>query len=514
MSRPPEVRCAIYCRKSTDENLSLEFNSLDAQREACEAFIASHKHEGWTCLPDRYDEGGYSGGNLDRPALQRLLKDIADGKVDVVLTYKVDRLTRSLTDFARIVEVFETHKISFVAVTQQINTSCSMGRLMLNVLLSFAQFERELVSERTRDKIAAARRRGKWSGGRPLLGYDIVPGPGGSKLSVNESEAEQVRQIFDLYLDHEALIPVVRILNERGWTTKRWTTRKDRPMGGHAFDKSRLYQLLTNVTYIGKVRYKTEVHEGEHDSIVSPEAFKHVQALLQRNGRSGGAEVRNRYGALLKGLIRCTACDCAMSHSYTTKGARRYRYYTCQRAQKSGWENCSSKSVPAEEIERFVVDRIRELVQDPSLIAETIDEAQKQAREAIRELEVDRKAQHREQRRLIAEIRKAAGDASDHAIDRMADLQQSQQDIERRLNEIDAQIAMLRNEFIDESSAAEALRKFDPVWEQLAPRERVRIVRLLVERVDYDGANSKVAITFHAAGLRDLITSSTTEEAA
>jgi len=220
------VRCGIYTRKSSEEGLEQEFNSLDAQRESGEAYIQSQASEGWVCLPEPYDDGGFTGGNMDRPALQRLLRDMQAGKIDCVIVYKVDRLSRSLLDFAKMMETFDKHQVSFVSVTQQFHTATSMGRLMLNVLLSFAQFEREIISERTRDKIAAARRKGKWSGGHPILGYDVDPR--GSKLTVNQVEAERVRDIFALYLQHRGLIPVVRELERQGWLTKHWVTRSRR----------------------------------------------------------------------------------------------------------------------------------------------------------------------------------------------------------------------------------------------------------------------------------------------
>ena len=219
-TEPGCMRCAIYTRKSTEEGLEQEFNSLDAQRESAEAYITSQQHEGWTCLPDRYDDGGFTGGNMERPAVQRLLADIQVGKVQCVVVYKVDRLSRSLLDFARMMETFDRHHIAFVSVTQQFNTATSMGRLVLHVLLSFAQFEREIISERTRDKIAAARRKGKWSGGMPLLGYDIDPHV--SKLIVNEEEAVRVRTIFEWYLRYQGLIPVAGELQRCGWVNKRW----------------------------------------------------------------------------------------------------------------------------------------------------------------------------------------------------------------------------------------------------------------------------------------------------
>jgi site-specific DNA recombinase len=351
------VRCAVYTRKSTEDGLEQEFNTLDAQRAAAEAYVQSQAAEGWTCLPERYDDGGFTGGNMDRPALQRLLADIRQGKIDAVLAYKVDRLSRSLLDFAKMMEVFEAHRVSFVSVTQQFNSATSMGRLVLNVLLSFAQFEREIISERTRDKVAATRRRGKWAGGTPLLGYDLDPR--GARLLVNDAEAEKVRAVFGLYLEHRALLPVVQELNRRGWTTKRWVNRGGQERGGRPFDRTNLYRLLTNVVYAGRVRYKDEVHGGEQPALVDADTWHKVQAQLREHGQSGGGPQRHTGGFLLRGLLRCAPCGAAMTPAHTRRGSRRYRYYTCVRAQKRGWDQCPSKAVPAGPIERFVVEQLR-----------------------------------------------------------------------------------------------------------------------------------------------------------
>ena len=351
------VRCAIYTRKSTEEGLEQEFNSLDAQRETAQAYIASQQLQGWFALPERYDDGGYSGGNLDRPALKRLLDDITAGTIDAVLVYKLDRLSRSLLDFARIMEIFEKYHVSFVCITQQFNSATSVGRLVLNMLLSFAQFERELIAERTRDKIAAARRKGKWVGGMPLLGYDIDPR--GSKLRVNEVEAARVRAIFALYLHYQALVPVIRELDRRGWRTKRWRTRKGHFRGGRAFTRNTLRQLLTNVTYLGHLRYRQEVHAGEHRALVDPATWQQVQALLREKRHH--RPVPSPGGALLQRLLRCGTCGCAMTSSHSTKGTRRYRYYVCRQAQKHGWQTCPAPSLPAGAIEDLVVQQIQPL---------------------------------------------------------------------------------------------------------------------------------------------------------
>lgn len=515
-STAPQMRCAIYTRKSTEDGLEQEFNSLDAQRDSGEHFIQSQAHEGWTCLADRYDDGGFTGGNMDRPALKRLMADIEAGRIDCVVVYKVDRMSRSLLDFARMMETFEKHHVSFVSVTQQFNTASSMGRLILNVLLSFAQFEREMISERTSDKIAAARRKGKWVGGMPLLGYNVTE----SKLVVDTDEAEQVRQIFNLYLEHEGLIPVVEELERRGWRTKRWTTHKGTQRGGRPFDKNSLWYLLTNITYIGKLRYKDEVHDGEQEAIVADDLWRRVQTKLQRNGRTGGREVRNKFGAVLKGLLHCVPCGCAMSPTHATKdGNKRYRYYVCTAAQKRGWQACPSQSIPAGEIERFVVEQIKCIGRDPQLIAETVRQAHGQATERLNELAIEgRRLQselagyHRELQKLV----KHPAEDPDNGLEaaRFADVQERIASAERRLTEAHDEGERLRRDLIDEADVARALAEFDPVWESLSPREQGRLLQLLIERVDYDGVDSTISITFHAGGIKALANHEFTGDAA
>lgn len=404
----PTTRCAIYTRKSSDEGLQQEFNSLDAQREAAEAYVASQKNEGWACLPDRYDDGGFTGGNMERPGLQRLLADISGGRIDCVVVYKVDRLSRSLMDFAKIVEVFERHGVSFVSVTQHFNTTSSMGRLTLNILLSFAQFEREIIGERIRDKIAASRQRGKWTGGTPVLGYDVDRSGPSPKLVVNPTEAARVLQVFELYLELGALLPVVAELERRGWRNKAWKTRDGRKRGGLQFDKCRLHDLLTSVVYTGKTRHKDEVYIGEHDAIVPDDVFARVQRQLQQNGRRGNTELRNKHGSMLRGLLFCKACDRAMSHTFTTSGNRRYRYYACTSATKRGRSACPSRSLPSAEIERAVVDQIRCIANDPGVLRETLTQARAQTEAALRRLADERRALERALTRLQADLRRAA----------------------------------------------------------------------------------------------------------
>src|SRR6266849_3717059 len=495
------IRCAIYTRKSTEEGLEQEFNSLDAQRESGEAFI---KSQGWLCLPDHYDDGGCTGGNMDRPALQRLLLDIAAGTIDCVAVYKVDRFSRSLLDFAKMMETFEQHRVAFVSVTQQFNTATSMGRLVLNVLLSFAQFEREMIAERTRDKIAASRRKGKWSGGMPLLGYDVDPH--GSKLLVNDHEAIRVRAIFELYLRHQSLVRVVGELDRRGWVNKRWTTRKGHDRGGQPFTKTSLHKLLTNPTYMGKIKYKNELHDGEHAAIIDPALWQRVQDVLQQQKKARAQALPNRVGALLKGRIRCVPCGCAMIPSYTGNGSKRYRYYVCTGAQKKGWRTCPAQSISAGEIERFVVDQIKSLGQDPSLV-QAISQARSRERTQITQWEADRCSLEQEVAPWRKEVRQLLdhvqpGEAGTPAVSRLADLQERIGNAERRITAIGEHMITLRRELADEDASALAI--FDPLWETLPPGEQTRVVQLLVERVDYDGARGKIAITYHPAGIATL----------
>lgn len=477
------VRCAIYTRKSTDEGLDQNFNSLDAQREAGEAFVLSRKQEGWTCLADRYDDGGFSGGNLERPALKRLLIDIEAGGVDAVVCYKVDRLSRSLLDFSRLIEVFDRHSVMFLSVTQPINTADSSGRLMLNVLLSFAQFEREMIADRTRDKMSAARRKGKWTGGHAPLGYRVHED--GGRLVVEPEEAEMLREIFHLYEDRRSLISVAEELNRRGWVTKRVGT-----LGGKPWTKTRVHQVLTNMTCTGRVEHRGQIYPGEHEAILDIATFDHVQELLAGNRVKGGARAKNRYGHLLRGLLHCKACGCAMSPSVTRRKGRVYRYYTCDHATKTGWKSCPHPSLNASRIEAAVVEQIKVIGRDPSLVAETLAQ--------IRQLQKTRSptlvAERRRLERELARLRDRNGDADRDHLGR----------IESRLTEIAEELAVLQTAAVDKRDVARALGMFQPVWDVLFPAERERIIALLVERVEFDAARETVAITFKPTGIRAL----------
>jgi len=365
---PPRLRCGIYTRKSTEEGLEQEFNSLDAQREAAEAFVLSQRREGWIALPDLYDDGGFTGANMERPALTRLLRAVEAGELDCVVVYKVDRLSRSLLDFTRMLSIFEKHKVSFVAVTQQFNTSTSLGRLTLNILLSFAQFERELIGERTRDKMSAARRKGKWVGGCPVLGYDVDPG--GGRLIVNEEEAKRVRSIFALFEKHRSAVLTLAEIERRDWRLKSWTRKTGQFRAGGPFALNSLRRLLTNIAYTGAVRHKGQPYPGEHAAILTPGTWERVQGLISHPSAFARGKSRNKHLALLSGLLYCECCQARMIYTYAMKNGRKYPYYLCLNAQRKGWAICPSKSLSAPAIEESVVGRIREAIGGVFALAE------------------------------------------------------------------------------------------------------------------------------------------------
>jgi len=375
----PRVRCAIYTRKSSEEGLEMEFNSLDAQREACEAYVLSQKAEGWTSLPSSYDDGGFSGGTLERPALKKLMEDIERGMIDIVVVYKIDRLSRSLMDFVKIVEVFDRHKVTFVSITQSFNTTTSMGRLMLNILLSFAQFEREVIGERIRDKFAASRRKGMWMGGCPPLGYDVV----NRKLVVNPLEAPLVREIFESFVRSESCVGILRQLNAAGYTKKAWTTQNGRRHEGKPLDKQYIYRILHNRVYLGEAVHKGKSYPGEHLAIIDPPLWEKAHRVLSLAPRTRGNINRARQPSLLRGLVWCGCCGSAMTPSSTSIRARgvSYRYYVCVKSLRNGREACPIRSIPAQELESAVLYQIKAAFKSPELtamIAQCMSEREKE----------------------------------------------------------------------------------------------------------------------------------------
>jgi site-specific DNA recombinase len=424
------IRCAIYTRKSTNEGLDQDFTSLDAQRESCENYVASQKNEGWILLPDKYDDGGFTGANMERPGLRQLLNGVKDKKIDCVVVYKVDRLSRSLIDFTRLLELFEKQQVTFVSVTQAFNTNNSMGRLTLNILLSFAQFEREIISERTKDKMGMARKRGKWTGGTIPLGYDLDRA--NHKLVVNPQEADQVREIFSLYLKAKSIRRVTETLNNQGRKTKEYLTADNKTMGGRKIDLGYIQRILKSMLYLGKIKYQGEVYPGLHDAIVEEDLFNRVQEILSENlVMAVNPQSKSKKG-LLVNLLHCKNCNRAMIYTHTQKTkTKRYAYYVCMGAQKNGYHTCPTRSVNAEFMEDEVMKALRKIATSP-------EELNKYAAIVAPE-----------------ELRKA----------------------------------LLVN---------------SPVWDELFPEEKRRVLRTILQSVDYDGERKVLGINISPKGIKSM----------
>jgi site-specific DNA recombinase len=367
-----KLRCAVYTRKSSEEGLDMDFNSLEAQREACEAYVVSQRAEGWVLVPDHYDDGGISGGTLERPALKRLLADIEADRLDIVLVYKIDRLSRSMLDFLKLVEMFDRRKVTFVSITQSFDTRSSMGRLTLNMLLSFAQFEREVTGERIRDKVAASRKRGMWMGGWTPFGYEARD----RKLYIHGADAEQVRAIFKRFLVLKSATKLAREL-----VAQKATNRY-----GHLLDKSVLYKILNNRVYIGEAVHKGTSYPGEHEAIIDRKLWDQVHAIIAASPRTRAAGARAQTPAILKGLL-FGPDGAAMSPTHTRKSGKLYRYYISQSVMKRGTEACPVRQIPAAEIERIVIEQFRSLLLSPEIIVATWRAARK-ADEEVRENDI------------------------------------------------------------------------------------------------------------------------------
>lgn len=487
-------RCAIYTRKSIAEGLDMDFNTLDAQREAGENYVASQKAEGWSVISKHYDDGGFSGGNMDRPALKELFEDIKNGEIDIVIVYKVDRLSRSIMDFAKIVELFEAHNVSFVSVTQHFNTKDSMGRLTLNILLSFAQFEREIISERIRDKITASKKRGQWIGGLPILGFDI--NYGGRGVVINEVEAQTVREIFDIYIEMQSMSKTVEILNDRGIFNKQWRTRKGKMRGGERFSKSTLARLLNNKKYIGKVDFKGEVYDGDFGSIVSEEVFNKANEIIKANNFEKVRPQKNKYNSLLLGKLYCAHCGTPMGPHYSKKSPNKiYRYYVCSHAQKYGWTKCPHPSLPAVEIENYLVREIAEIASSGKLRKEIVDEFYSGALQEISELENRNKTLSKALNDVLRKIESEKQRPTNPYF--LSDLQEQVEKINESIEYNKSQIlrntqnANLRRDKLDN-----ILQNFNLVWENLTWKDKKDMFDILIDKVIYKGDEGKISITF------------------
>jgi site-specific DNA recombinase len=502
---PKVVRCAIYTRKSTSEGLDSGFNTLDAQRESAEHYIKSQAAQGWTVVPAHYDDGGFTGGNMERPALTRLLDDVERGEVDVVVVYKVDRLSRSLLDFARLIERFEKRGVGLVAVTQHLDTSTSMGRLTLNILLSFAQFERELISERTRDKIAAARRHGKWTGGPLILGYRVNRER--RALETIPEEAEVVRLAFDIYLRTRSIGLTAKRLNARGFKQKQHVTKNGRQIGGRHWDKNTVHRLLRNPLYIGKVRQGTQLFVGEHEAIVSLELFDRVQQGLSERTTGRGARKGRNPEHLLTGVLRCLPCDAAMTTSVVAgKAGRKYRYYRCRKQVAEG-NVCPTGLLVADEIEAAVIAQVKLLAREGTLRERIVAElAEVDGAKLDIAAERERLCAHlvnlnAEAKRLLGAF--SGADAGGKLLaGRLGEIETEGDHLRRRIGDLEVRIRATARATSDAERVTMLLDAFDDVWDALLAEERRDLLHALIKQVRVDPEHGTLHLQPYEPALR------------
>jgi site-specific DNA recombinase len=494
-SKPDHVRVACYCRVSVAERGETQFSSITAQREALRSYVASQHGLGWRAVDETYEDDGLSGATVERPAFQRLLSDARAGRFDVLAVVRFDRLSRSQLDLLHTIEELDQLDVKFVSITQHLDTSTSMGRCMFGVMGSFAQLEREVIAERTRDKMGAARRKGMWTGGRPILGFDVA----NKRLVVNEQEAVLVRRIFAMYLQLGGLVATVEELRVRGVSNKRWTTKSGKVQGGSLFEKNSLGTTLRNVLYIGCVRAGDEVVEGEHEAIIERAVWDAVQARLAAQAPNTGARTTRRSNALLSGILRCR-CGAAMTPTTAKGRGRTYSYYACARAVKQGRAACPGSRVAAGVIEQFVVEEVRKIGRDPSVLEAAIaaDREQRDAERAklateLAELRTGRGRHVGDRDRLIAAL--GEGRAPRSLVARVAELDELVAEADGRIAGLERDLAALAGTS-DIEALKGALEEFDSVWSALDLTERARVLALVLDEVVVDGATGAAELRF------------------
>ncbi len=488
------MRVACYTRKSVTEGLDQAFNSLDAQKEAVDAYVKSQAGDGWVLLAESYDDGGFSGANMERPAFQRLLRDVEAGAVDAIAVYRLDRLSRSIADFSQLIRLLDKHGVAFISVSERFDTSTPMGRMVLNLLATFAQFERETIAQRTKDKMGAARRRGMWTGGRPVLGFDVVD----KHLVVNESEAEHVRRAFRLYLELGSTMGVAEELATLGIRNKVWTNAAGAKAGGRAFGKGTIKALLRNPLYAGLVRGPDGHCPGEQDSIVPQDLWDAVQARFDAGTKEGRRPRRTTSDALLAGIARCH-CGSALTPTRARKGGRVYLYYACVRAQKEGASACPGSRVSGEVLEGAVIESVRNAARNPHLLSATIaaaasghEEERRELTERTSELQRARGALAKRRGHIIAFIE--TGDGGAGLTDRVRVLDAEIAAMDERVRVAKVELAGLHDAHLEPEHIREALAQFDGLWESLSLAERARAANLLLRNVVYDGRTGSIDI--------------------
>jgi site-specific DNA recombinase len=501
------VRVALYTRKSSEKGLDSAYSSVDHQRQILEAYVTTRAAQGWITIPQRYDDGGFSGGNTKRPGLQQLLADVKAGLVDAVACYRLDRLSRDTGDFIQLMGLFKSYGVAVVSPNESVEQATASDRLNLGVRMQVSQFEREIAAERITDKMRGARRRGLWQGGRPVLGYDVLD----KRLVVNDTEAALVREVFDTYLRLGSLTVTLDELKRRAISNKRWRTIKGGDSGGRPFSQTTLRHLLSNRLYRGELQAGGgEWVQGEHKAIVPHSLWNRVQVLLAGNDDGHDRSHRAPSGAVLQSILRCGACGSAMTPSHARKGSRKYLYYTCLRLKQHGATACPGSRVSAGKVEAEVIEYLQRVAREPAVIAATVKAAHREVAAERRRLATELRRHEDDVRRLHAErvrlLQAVAKGESKPVAGRLAEVETAAEEAAQRCAAVREEILALRDEVLDEDALRAVLEAFEPVWAELAAAERTRVLALLLERVSYDGSARKIELAFRSGGARDLST--------
>ncbi len=487
------IPAAIYARKSTDARLEQEVNSISVQCAAAQSYVESQRHLGWYCIEEELCDNNQGGATLDRPALRRLMELIEKGAVKVVVVNRLDRISRSLSQFLELMAFFEENGVSLVSVTQNINTSDAMGRLMLQIIMSFAEFERELIRDRVTERMHAARKKGRFIGGRPVLGYNIKPE--GRALEVDELEAIRVREIFSLYIELRAVKAVVLELRKREWKNKRWMTKEGTIAGGSNFTVSTLYSLLKNPIYTGKVSLKGMLYEGKHEGIVDSETFDQVQTILASNDLTKGNRNRNSHDALLKGLLKCKSCNAAFVHTGSKKKSKYYRYYTCSTKRLNGAHTCPSPSIPAGEIESLVTEQLMSIGSNPKL-QEMVYSQLAEAMNAKQVASAQTKTTASQQlKRITKELVSSRKFGASEPL--TLHLEQKQQEAEKALENAEKESNWHKP---SKEEIITAVRDMAGLWPTFSEGEKCAFVKTLLRQVEYDTIEGSITLHFNDEG--------------
>ena len=491
---------AIYTRKSNDENLGNNVTSLDSQKSCCRSYINIQQANGWQEYPEVFDDAAESGKSLQRPAIKRLLKCIAEGKVDGIIVYKLDRLTRNSKDFHYLLELFEKHNVAFISATESIDTKSPQGRLMTAIMVQFAQYDRELDQERSKDFHLSRAKKGLWCGGLPPLGYDSKD----KLLVINEKEAELVRRIVGLYLQHQSTIKVAEELNRLGFRRKTYMTQKGKPYGGQPFDMDSVLRVLQRKVYIGFVRNERTKQEfpGQHTPIIEPAVFEQVQQLLaSRNHRGGEVHyAANKYGFLLKGLIRCGECGNAITPYVRPKKGKVYLYYRCLEQNTGQGKKCAFTSIGARKLEEFIVEKLAALGWDRLFLEKVLTKAQKLAKQSIGPFEAEKRQLHEQYQRLEKQIQALlsvvkSGGASKEAAEELSKLEAAKTEITARIAQLEAIIAHRKQAVYDVDAVQGVFKRFALFINRIPVEMKVQIIRLMVEQVIV--SNSQIEVRLH-----------------